>query len=134
MKWIPTLRTPWKATSDHATADEHTKEGRNVVVCNDIPGFLEAVLEERDMDKDDVKMMKVGIDGGRGTLKVCATLIYNDDDTNEETCSNYSHRGAPQPKRALYKEPLTTGATFNDDGVRRVLILAGRNAVPFKFC
>lgn len=205
------------------TKDEKGNEhqGRAGVFCNDIPGFVKAVLEERAKTLNDLKMMKVGIDGGRGSLKVCSTLIFNDEnetelseeaaagdsdssppsnetapDTQEPsvedanrdvllTCDEHiyghghgeagvvqsgdiceyechqrenkgggqvelaqlhedsacrrserappRHRESPKPKRKSFKDPLTTGTTFSDDGVRRVLVLAGKNVTYVVF-
>jgi hypothetical protein len=49
------------------------------VLCTDTKKLIEKVTELRGKSPDQLVYSKLGIDGGRGTLKVELALLYDDD-------------------------------------------------------
>ena len=72
------------------------------IVCSDLPGLIEKVLEKRQRVRDSV-LIKISIDGGGGFLKVCASVF----DINDPI---------PKLSTALSKK-------FLESGVKKILII-----------
>ena len=75
------------------------KEKRSVVVCKDLEVLLYEIIKYRDIDQNK-HLVKIGIDGGQQFLKICLSLVSLDD---------------------IKPKPLQ--GVFNDDGVKKILIL-----------
>lgn len=84
------------------TQKVHENFQQNVIVCTDITLLIEKVIEERDITDP---LIRIGLDGGRGFMKVCLS-IFNLDEKAKEFWST---------KRL--------GERFQDSGVKKVLIL-----------
>ena len=95
---------------------EELKDGEQVIYCNDVEHFFKVVSEERGHSKP--SFVKVGVDGGGGTLKACVSLLYDSDDI-----LNPEGHGVKKKRRKL-SDGLEAGAVSNNNGVNRVLILA----------
>ena len=54
---------------------------RDIVYCNDVEGLIFFLKLERALDDDAI--IKIGIDGGQGSLKVCLT-IHSQKDEDEK--------------------------------------------------
>lgn len=80
---------------------------RTVVVCKDVQAFIHQVMIVRGIDESNV-MLKIGLDGGHGSLKICASLIDKSSYSNELTTTACSG--------SLKK--------YSDTGVKQLMILA----------
>jgi hypothetical protein len=54
---------------DTETFEQHS------IVCNNLPGLIERVIEERQLIDDDSLMIKIGLDGGGEFMKVCLSVF-----------------------------------------------------------
>ena len=78
--------------------------------------FFQVVSEERGKEKP--TFVKVGVDGGGGTLKACVSLIYDGDKILKP--GDY----VSKKKRRKLTDGLEEAEVSNNNGVNRVLILA----------
>ena len=87
--------------------DKDTKEEINVerptVLCNDIVGFVDKILEKRERKWGDSILLKVGLDGGGGFFKILLTIFDKDDPF-------------PHVKSAMSKR-------FKESGVKKALVI-----------
>ena len=67
-------------------------------ICNDIQSLIDKVIAERNLPADDA-LVRVGIDGGGGFLKICVSIF---DIHNQHS----------------------TSTNFKDSGVKRIFIVA----------
>ena len=84
------------------------KTQRSVIFCSDIVVLVEHIVNQRDLSPDKC-MVKVGIDGGGGILKVCMNILNS------------------QKEQMKHKISYSRGAfsqAFNDLGVKKLMILA----------
>ena len=95
---------------------EELKDGEQVIYCNDVEHFFQVVSEERGKEKP--TFVKVGVDGGGGTLKACVSLIYDGDKILKP--GDY----VSKKKRRKLTDGLEEAEVSNNNGVNRVLILA----------
>ena len=59
---------------------KETKEKRSIVLCNNVENIVWELKEKRDLDTYN-HLVKIGIDGGQGFLKVCMIVtIFNQED------------------------------------------------------
>ena len=72
-----------------------------VILCTDVNELIKKVIEERELDENDL-LVRVGLDGGGGFVKVCLSLF--------NLCSD-------RPSKILYKK-------LKDSGVRKSFIIA----------
>jgi len=85
------------------------------VFCTDVTELIRRVSKIRDHDIDIPKLFKLGVDGGRGSLKCSLSLLFPDDDVfNPATNGERSRR--------LYG--LGSSQHFSNNGVKRLLLLA----------
>ena len=86
--------------------EKETKITKNMefptIVCSDLPGLIDMVLEKRERERDSV-LIKISVDGGGGFLKICASIFEIDDPT-------------PRVSGALSKK-------FLESGVKKILIV-----------
>ncbi|XP_041361215.1 uncharacterized protein LOC121377334 [Gigantopelta aegis] len=82
------------------------------IMCKHVAGFLEKSTAIKGKQKKDVALIKFNVDGGRGSLKLCAQVIYADDPV--------LRKNATETERAAYAKE--NGGVF-DTSVRRVFIL-----------
>ena len=50
------------------------------IVCSDLPGLIDMVLEKRERERDSV-LIKISVDDGGGFLKICASIFEIDNPT-----------------------------------------------------
>ena len=87
--------------------DKEDQVAKNVevptIVCSDLPGLIEKVMEEREREDSESILIKISIDGGGGFLKFCTSIFDIED---------------PSPR-------MNTGMSrkFLESGVKRVLII-----------
>lgn len=79
---------------------EAASEPRLTVLCKDILGLLEMIIDERNYDRSKI-FIKIGADGGGGFLKVCMNICFLESQTVEK-------------KKNLFKE----------GGVKKLIIIA----------
>ena len=88
--------------------DKDTKVSENfeqcTVVCNDLPKFVDLVLQKRSLENSESLLVKVGIDGGGGFLKICLSVF----DMDNLVSGN---------KVGLSKK-------FKDSGIKKVFLIA----------
>ncbi len=82
---------------------------RQAVFCTDPSGLIDRLLYRRRVAEGDF-LVKIGIDGGGGFLKVCLNILRVEDDERPR-------------RRATYAEGACA-SSFSDGGVKRLLILA----------
>lgn len=75
------------------------KTPRYAVLCSDVDSFIDYLKSGRDYDDNDNVLVKIGIDGGGGFLKVCLNIFQLD----------------RSPEHAQY---------FKDTSVKRIFIIA----------
>ena len=83
-------------------------------MCKDIPGLISKIRTERNISSDtpdENLLLKIGLDGSGGFLKVCLSLVLLDD--NEQS--------SMKRRRSFCESPCTY---FKDSGVKRLLLLA----------
>ena len=74
------------------------------VVCNDLPKFIDLVLQKRSLEDCESLLIKVGIDGGGGFLKICLGVFDMDNLVSDL-------------KVGMSKK-------FKDSGVKKVFLIA----------
>ena len=98
----------------YVRVDKDTKVRENfeqsTVVCNDLPKFVDLVLRKRSLENSEFLLVKVGIDGGGGFLKICLSIF----DIDNPVSAN---------KTGLSKK-------FKDSGVKKVFLIAVVPDVP----
>ena len=90
--------------------DEVSNTPLVVVYCNDVPGFVEYVRQERNLSEDHLKL---GIDGGGGFLKICLSV---------QSKSNMEFESANK-KRAKYIEGIIYFYTVRNSTRFKVLYM-----------
>ena len=83
------------------------------VVCTDTSGFLQHVINKREIDPHD-HLIKIGMDGGGGILKVTCNIVTQVDNCSNDTSSRSVIRAAP----------------FKDTSVKQLFLLAVVPGVP----
>ena len=85
---------------------------RPVVLCKDLQGFVDFIIETRNLDSSKVSL-RIGLDGGGGFIKICLS-VFNPEDTMKDTClsKQFKHTGV---KKALILAlvPKTQENQFN---------------------
>ena len=97
-------------------AESQTGQPAPAVVCSDTSGFLQLVVSERHVDPHD-HMVKVGMDGGGGMLKVTANVIGGSSSNNNNSSSSSSGGGSSGSSQTPAAD------RFLDAGVKRLLLL-----------
>ena len=100
---------------------------REVLFCNDVPALVLFLMQERLLNEDDV-IIKIGLDGGRGFIKVC--LSVHDPKEDQELEEEMSNLNSPRKKK-LKKKKATR--TFKNNGVKKVMIIGLVEDVPEKY-
>lgn len=76
---------------------------RNFVVCNDLEALVQKIIEERSIREDDM-LIRIGMDGGGGFMKICLSIFnLNEGDESEQ---------------------IRMTARFKNSGVKRTIIIA----------
>ena len=84
-----------------------------VMVCNNLPGLLDMILQGRDGEEDENLIIRIGIDGAGGFLKICMSVFDKNDPV-------------PNAKSGVsYK--------FKESGVNKLFLLAIVSDVPQKY-
>jgi hypothetical protein len=84
---------------------------RSTVSCTDVDGLLQKIIEMRNLRKDDL-LIKIGIDGGGGFIKICLTMFSSDPLSEYGTNSRSSYDAGVAAKKLKYS------------GVKKLIILA----------
>ena len=74
------------------------------VVCNNLPGLIDKIIETRKQVENESLLIKISIDGGGGFLKVCLSLFDINDPFPKLSSSSMLKR-------------------FKDSGVKRIFII-----------
>lgn len=77
------------------------------IKCKSVNEFVDQILETRQISEESA-MIRIGIDGGGGFLKMCLSVFSNTDD--QTVLHRQSHDGVPSKR-------------FKDSGVKKVFIL-----------
>ena len=93
----------------------YVREDRSVVFCNHFRRLFALVFQERGWHESTEVFVKIGIDAGQGSLKVCATL--------QKVVNDLSSPDAKSTKRFSYQAG-PSGERSKDSGVNKLLILA----------
>ncbi len=83
----------------------------HAIITKDLTGLIDRVLIERKVRKDDV-LIKIGLDGGGGFLKICMSIF---------------DLQSPVPL------PTTLSKNFKNSGVKKVFLIAIIPGVPEDF-
>ncbi|KAJ8679232.1 hypothetical protein QAD02_015019 [Eretmocerus hayati] len=89
-------------------------EKKKFVICKDIEGLFSHIQQLRGTKK---VHKKIGLDGGGGFMKICASLQSLDED-----CTTLAQPSRKR-KRQTYEEGIAA-QDFRDSGVKKLLILA----------
>ena len=92
----------YKVKNPETKIDENVE--RHSVLCNDISGFIDSVLEKRGREWGDDILLRLGLDGGGGFFKIVLSVFDKDDPY-------------PNVKSALSKK-------FKESGVKKAFIIA----------
>lgn len=93
---------------------EMRKEERNAVVCNDVDAFVKCIIHERNLNCNETSI-KLGLDGGKGSLKVTLNLTTKEKD----------NLNSPLKKSTRYSYAQgIQSRSFQDTGVKKLFILA----------
>ena len=84
-----------------------TTQRRAVAYCTDPAGLIQRVLHQRQVSPNEA-LVKIGIDGGGGFMKVCLSVV--------PISENFSE----QPPRSRFARAVQ----FKDSGVKKLLLLA----------
>ena len=96
-----------KGTKNSEQFDQH------VIVVTDISSFISEVVKVRELERHHC-LVKIGMDGGGGFLKICASVF------------NLMIRDNPQSMKTLAKK-------FSDTGAKKILIIAIAPETPENF-
>ena len=88
--------------------------GEEVIFCSDVAEHSRRVSNKRGHNSP--KLVKIGLDGGQGTLKCAATYLFESDSIFETS--------EPASKRRKFSEGLNVEKLSNNNGVNRVQILS----------
>ena len=129
---------------DHFTVKTLTLKVRNqekelvdaekpVFLCKNLPKFIATVMTERELESCTIK---IGIDSGQGSFKICLTLLeaYEDFiDLNvcleyKKLCSEASSASSPLSKRV--KGFLSRSKSCKSGSVKKLFIVEMRNGIP----
>lgn len=92
---------------------------RWTVLCKDVSGLIKKVKNDRGICEEDEVLVKIGIDGGGGFLKICLSVFKTEKEENP---------GVPSKRRKRHslEEGVTSGGhgQLKDSGVKRLLLLA----------
>ena len=92
----------YKVKNPETKIDENVE--RHSVLCNDISGFIDSVLEKRGREWGDDILLRLGLDGGGGFFKIVVSVFEKDDPY-------------PNVKSALSKK-------FKESGIKKAFIIA----------
>ena len=84
-------------------------------------GALCLALEKRNISFQDLHCVKLGVDSGRGSLKVCASLVEKKKFYGEQMKNK---------NRRKFSDALSVSSTFCSTGLMRTLILAMFPPIP----
>ena len=93
----------------------YVRADRSVVFCNHFRRLFALTFHERGWHESTEVFVKIGIDAGQGSLKVCATL--------QKVVNDLSSPDAKSTKRFSYQAG-PSGERSKDSGVNKLLILA----------
>ena len=88
-------------------ANKFSEDLKVVVYCKDVPGFIEHVKEVREVSES---LLKIGIDGGGGFLKICLSV-------------QSTENAKPETKRSRYEDGIAS-KRFKDSGEKKLFLLA----------
>lgn len=107
-KYFQVTYLPFDMNGDDKTQPNITL--KPVVYCNNVPELVELVCKERKIRKKEL-LLKIGIDGGGGFLKITLSMVQKEADE----CSTTREKG------------------FKSTGVKKLLLLAIVPGVPEKY-
>ena len=100
------------------------KVKREVLICNDVPALALFLIQERELN--DNAIVKIGLDGGRGSFKICMSIHDKNEKELEDEMANLNSPKKPKKTSKTTKE-------FLNSGVKKVMILALAENVPEKY-
>ena len=77
---------------------------QSTVMCNNVPDFIDVILRERLLEDKDSVLIRIGIDGGGGFLKICLS-IFDINDPFSNVQSGVSNK-------------------FKESGVKKIFLIA----------
>lgn len=92
-------------------ANKTTDAPRFTVYCKNLSGFINYVIEKREVSRFHLKF---GMDGGGGSLKVSLSIQSIDDDNGDSAMD--------QSKRQTYEDGVAS-KRFRDSGVKKLFII-----------
>ena len=91
-------------------------DGEEVIFCSNVAEHISRISRKR--GHSEPKLIKIGLDGGQGTLKCAASYLYESDEIFDLSSSE------TPAKRRKYSEGLDASKFSNNNGVNRVQILS----------
>ena len=79
-------------------------------MCNNVPDFIDVILRERLLEDKDSVLIRIGIDGGGGFLKICLS-IFDINDSFSNVQSGVSNK-------------------FKESGVKKIFLIASVPNLP----
>ena len=67
----------YRVKNKDSKKDENVE--RHTVLCNDVAGFIENILEKRDRDWGESILLRIGLDGGGGFFKIVLSIFDKND-------------------------------------------------------
>ena len=92
----------YRVKNNETKVDENVE--RYSVLCNDVSGFIDLILEKRDREWGENILLRIGLDGGGGFFKIMLSVFDKDDPY-------------PNVNTALSKK-------FKESGVKKAFIIA----------
>ena len=88
---------------------------QHVIIVNDISGLIDKVIFERNLNEDNL-IIRIGLDGGGGFMKICLSLFDLDEEVTEVAeVPSFSKKA---------------GKDFKNSGVKKVFIVSLAPGVP----
>ena len=102
---------------------------RDVVYCTDVEGLIFFLKISRLLDDDAI--VKIGIDGGQGSLKICLT-IHSQKEEDEKQRIEEERLRSPT-KKVQKKRRSSIDKDFKNSGIKKLMILALVEQLPERY-
>ena len=102
------------------------------VLCSDIEELYNTIIVRRNIETDDL-LIKIGLDGSGGFMKVCMSLIPLRDDSTHATCSSNSTPNYASVKRLIILG-IVPDIPESYDNVKLLWQRVGLRTFPHNFC
>ncbi|KAJ8688207.1 hypothetical protein QAD02_024002 [Eretmocerus hayati] len=119
--------------------DSRSEEELTVVYCHDIDGLIKYIKEKRDVDN---VLLKIGVDGGRGSLKICLSIQDSSDDSLAQSADlrvKKSKLGAKSKRfldsgvKKLFLIGIVESCQENYENISKLWSLIGINKIDGKY-